>query len=57
MPFRSRHQSAAVDFSQNEPQVEVAVGDVLDFLAANLAQISLVTSRHANSSTAVEFRL
>lgn len=47
MSFRCSQKRVRVDFANDISQVEVAVGDSLHFLTADLAEVAFVTTSHA----------
>ena len=48
MPFFGRHQIPRFDFAKDISQVQVAVGNVFDFVTTNFAQITQFAFRNSN---------
>src|SRR5580704_11410242 len=51
VPLGGRQQGRRVDGSDHKPQIQIAFGDVVDLVSANIAEVALFAARHLARSS------
>ncbi|MDB5345712.1 MAG: hypothetical protein JWP89_4089 [Schlesneria sp.] len=57
VPLGSSHQVSGLHLADDVPQIEIAVGDVFNFITADFAHVTLIAFRHVVTAVVCEGRI